>query len=90
MATSTSDEAAAPDVGWADESTALEWASGDRLPTAKQHADALTAAGLTDLDMPWRAFFSVLILARKPSQDRATGAGDPVQLDRPSEEGQTR
>jgi SAM-dependent methyltransferase len=60
------------------------------LPTAQQHADALTAAGLTDLDMPWRAFWSVLMLARKPGQDRAPAAGNPVQLDRLSEEGQTR
>lgn len=42
------------------------------LPTASQHADALTAAGFTDLDMPWRAFWSVLILARNPGP-----AGDP-------------
>lgn len=47
------------------------------LPTASQHTDALTAAGFTDLDTPWRAFYSVLFLARKPATD-------------PSEERQTR
>lgn len=34
------------------------------LPTAGQHADALAAAGFTDVEAPWRAFFSILILAR--------------------------
>jgi SAM-dependent methyltransferase len=36
------------------------------LPTAGQHLDALAAAGFADLDMPWRAFWSVLVLAKKP------------------------
>lgn len=35
------------------------------LPTIGQHLDALAAAGLTDADVPWRAFWSVLILATK-------------------------
>jgi len=39
------------------------------LPTARQHLEALTAAGFTDLDMPWRAFWSVLILARRTRPD---------------------
>lgn len=50
------------------------------LPTVAQHLDALAAAGFTDLDVPWRAFWSVLILASSP-----VPAKDPVP-----EEGQTR
>jgi SAM-dependent methyltransferase len=50
------------------------------LPTAAQHLDALAAAGFTDLDVPWRAFWSVLILAKNPLP-----ASGPVP-----EEGQTR
>jgi len=38
------------------------------LPTAAQHLDALAAAGFIDLDVPWRAFWSVLILAKNPSR----------------------
>jgi SAM-dependent methyltransferase len=61
------------------------------LPAARQHADALAAAGFTDLDMPWRAFWSVLVLARKPGPARFPGApGNPDQPKQPSEEGQTR
>lgn len=61
------------------------------LPTAGQHADALAAAGFTDLDMPWRAFFSVLVLARKPGPARVPGVpGDPGQPEQLSEGEQTR
>jgi SAM-dependent methyltransferase len=37
------------------------------LPTVEQHLEALTAAGFTDLDVPWRAFSTVLILAKSPT-----------------------
>lgn len=64
------------------------------LPTASQHADALTAAGFTDLDTPWRAFWSVLFLARKPGRASDNGYRDapanPGPATDPSEEGQTR
>jgi len=50
------------------------------LPTAAQHLDALATAGFTDLDVPWRAFWSVLILAKSPLL-----ASDPVP-----DEGHTR
>ena len=39
------------------------------LPAAEQHLEALAAAGFTDVHMPWRAFWSVLILARTPGPD---------------------
>ncbi len=42
--------------------------SSPLLPTAAQHLDALAAAGFIDLDVPWRAFWSVLILAKNPSR----------------------
>ncbi len=60
------------------------------LPDAEQHADALTAAGFTDLDMPWRAFWSVLVLARKPGPALIPGTGNLDQPSRLSAEGQTR
>lgn len=40
------------------------------MPTAGQHADALGAAGFTDVETPWRAFFSMLILARNHASVR--------------------
>jgi SAM-dependent methyltransferase len=36
------------------------------FPTVEQHLAALTSAGFTDLDLPWRAFWSVLIMAKSP------------------------
>jgi SAM-dependent methyltransferase len=36
------------------------------FPTVNQHLAALTSAGFTDLDVPWRAFWSVLIMAKRP------------------------
>ena len=39
------------------------------LPTVEQHLEALTAAGFNDLDVPWRAFWSVLILAKSPTPE---------------------
>lgn len=35
------------------------------LTGVADHYDALTAAGFTDFDTPWRAFFTVLFMARK-------------------------
>jgi cyclopropane fatty-acyl-phospholipid synthase-like methyltransferase len=39
------------------------------LPTVDQHLAALTAAGFTDSDVPWRAFSTVLILAKSPTPE---------------------
>jgi SAM-dependent methyltransferase len=39
------------------------------LPTVDQHLAALTAAGFTDFDVPWRAFYTVLILAKSPTPE---------------------
>jgi SAM-dependent methyltransferase len=39
------------------------------LPTVDQHLAALTAAGFTDFDVPWRAFSTVLILAKSPTPE---------------------
>jgi SAM-dependent methyltransferase len=36
------------------------------LASVQDHLDALAAAGFSDLDTPWRAFFTVLFMARKP------------------------
>ena len=61
------------------------------LPAASQHTDALTAAGFTDLDTPWRAFWSMLFLARKPGQASDPDVpGNPGPATDPSEEGQAR
>jgi trans-aconitate methyltransferase len=35
------------------------------LTSVSDHIQALDAAGFTDVEMPWRAFFSVLFMARK-------------------------
>jgi SAM-dependent methyltransferase len=35
------------------------------LTSVADHQDALTAAGFTDFDTPWRGFFTVLFMARK-------------------------
>lgn len=39
------------------------------LPTVDQHLTALTAAGFSDFDVPWRAFYTVLILAKSPTSE---------------------
>lgn len=36
------------------------------LPTKEQHLQALAAAGFADVAMPWRAFWTVLVLAKSP------------------------
>lgn len=43
-----------------------------RFATVSEHFDALRAAGLTDVDMPWRAFGMCLFMARRPID----GGGD--------------
>jgi hypothetical protein len=57
------------------------------LPAARQHADALAAAGLTDLDMPWRASRSVFVLARRARPGSPARRGIPIYASNPSEEG---
>lgn len=67
------------------------------LPTAAQHAEALDAAGFSDVDMPWRAFWSVLFLARNHGPVRKNSDLDHVgdlsraaDLSQEDQEGQTR
>lgn len=38
-------------------------------PTAAEHLSALCAAGFTDLDVPWRAFPTCLLMARRGERD---------------------
>jgi hypothetical protein len=37
------------------------------LTSVADHAAALAKAGFTDVDTPWKAFFTVLFMARKDS-----------------------
>jgi SAM-dependent methyltransferase len=37
------------------------------LPTVDEHMTGLTAAGFTDVATPWRSFYTVLFMARKPT-----------------------
>ena len=37
------------------------------LPTVDEHLAGLAAAGFTDVAIPWRAFYTVLFMARKPT-----------------------
>jgi SAM-dependent methyltransferase len=38
------------------------------LPTVEQHLDGLARAGFADVDRPWRAFWTVLVLAKSPPE----------------------
>jgi SAM-dependent methyltransferase len=43
------------------------------LPTIADHLSALSSAGLTDVDVPWRAFVTCLFMARKGGPDASGG-----------------
>lgn len=37
------------------------------LTSIRDHLDAFAAAGITDVDIPWRAFFTCLFMGRAPA-----------------------
>ena len=37
------------------------------LTSVQDHLDAFAAAGITDVEVPWRAFYTCLFMGRTPS-----------------------
>jgi hypothetical protein len=44
------------------------------LPSVQDHLDGYRAAGITDADVAWKAFFSCLFIGRRPGAEDEAGA----------------